>query len=163
MPHGQLPIQIWPAALCALPEGRGPAADAQLLPCQLCPIALANAPCLHALCRDPSGCQPSRRPAHRHHQTSSSPFVTMPQRRYLIQQLQYALVRALPTVCWNDSPRNPVPSVHNSQMVCCSGTVKTAPLGCRLTRGRDLGRSSVPTCPGSQLRTAPKGTRYWCR
>ncbi|XP_076779283.1 nuclear envelope pore membrane protein POM 121 [Arvicanthis niloticus] len=71
--------------------------------------------------------RPSRRPPHRDCGPLSSRFVITPRRRYPIQQAQYSLLGALPTVCWNGGHKKAVLSARNSRMVCSPVTVRIAP------------------------------------
>uniref|UniRef100_A0A8C5L1F5 Nuclear pore membrane protein 121 n=1 Tax=Jaculus jaculus TaxID=51337 RepID=A0A8C5L1F5_JACJA len=68
-----------------------------------------------------------RRPSHRDCGTLSNRFVITPRRRYPIQQAQYSLLGALPTVCWNGGHKKAVLSPQNSRMVCSPVTVRIAP------------------------------------
>ncbi|XP_051017266.1 nuclear envelope pore membrane protein POM 121C [Acomys russatus] len=69
----------------------------------------------------------SRRLPHRDCGPLSSRFVITPRRRYPIQQAQYSLLGALPTVCWNGGHKKAVLSARNSRMVCSPVTVRIAP------------------------------------
>lgn len=64
----------------------------------------------------------------------SSRFVITPRRRYPIQQAQYSLLGALPTVCWNGGHKKAVLSARNSRMVCSPVTVRIAPPDSKLLR-----------------------------
>ncbi|XP_075420986.1 nuclear envelope pore membrane protein POM 121C-like [Tenrec ecaudatus] len=59
--------------------------------------------------------------------TFPSRLVVTPRRRYPIQQAQYSLLGALPTVCWNGYHKKTVLSPRNSKMVCSPVTVRIAP------------------------------------
>ncbi|XP_036027632.1 nuclear envelope pore membrane protein POM 121C isoform X1 [Onychomys torridus] len=78
--------------------------------------------------------RPSRRPPHRDCGSLSSRFVITPRRRYPIQQAQYSLLGALPTVCWNGGHKKAVLSARNSRMVCSPVTVRIAPPDSKLLR-----------------------------
>nr|XP_021505004.1 nuclear envelope pore membrane protein POM 121C isoform X1 [Meriones unguiculatus] len=78
--------------------------------------------------------RPSRRPPHRDFGSLSSRFIITPRRRYPIQQAQYSLLGALPTVCWNGSHKKAVLSARNSRMVCSPVTVRIAPPDSKLLR-----------------------------
>nr|XP_006971351.1 nuclear envelope pore membrane protein POM 121C isoform X1 [Peromyscus maniculatus bairdii] len=78
--------------------------------------------------------RPSRRPPHRDCGSLSSRFVITPRRRYPIQQAQYSLLGALPTVCWNGGHKKTVLSARNSRMVCSPVTVRIAPPDSKLLR-----------------------------
>lgn len=78
--------------------------------------------------------RPSRRPPHRDCGPLSSRFVITPRRRYPIQQAQYSLLGALPTVCWNGGHKKAVLSPRNSRMVCSPVTVRIAPPDSKLFR-----------------------------
>ncbi|EDM13370.1 nuclear pore membrane glycoprotein 121 [Rattus norvegicus] len=78
--------------------------------------------------------RPSRRPPHRDCGPLSSRFVITPRRRYPIQQAQYSLLGALPTVCWNGGHKKAVLSARNSRMVCSPVTVRIAPPDSKLFR-----------------------------
>ncbi|GAB1290279.1 Nuclear envelope pore membrane protein POM 121 [Apodemus speciosus] len=76
----------------------------------------------------------SRRQPHRDCGPLSSRFVITPRRRYPIQQAQYSLLGALPTVCWNGGHKKTVLSARNSRMVCSPVTVRIAPPDSKLFR-----------------------------
>ncbi|XP_022357690.1 LOW QUALITY PROTEIN: nuclear envelope pore membrane protein POM 121C-like [Enhydra lutris kenyoni] len=76
----------------------------------------------------------SRRPSHRDCGTLSNRFMITPRRRYPIQQAQYSLLGALPTVCWNGYHKKTVLSARNSKMVCSPVTVRIAPPDSKWTR-----------------------------
>ncbi|KAL1768361.1 nuclear envelope pore membrane protein POM 121 [Sigmodon hispidus] len=78
--------------------------------------------------------RPSRRPPHRDCGSLSNRFVITPRRRYPIQQAQYSLLGALPTVCWNGGHKKAVLSARNSRMVCSPVTVRIAPPDSKLLR-----------------------------
>ncbi|XP_057619971.1 nuclear envelope pore membrane protein POM 121C isoform X1 [Chionomys nivalis] len=78
--------------------------------------------------------RPSRRLPHRECGSLSSRFVITPRRRYPIQQAQYSLLGALPTVCWNGGHKKAVLSARNSRMVCSPVTVRIAPPDSKLLR-----------------------------
>ncbi|XP_040853664.1 nuclear envelope pore membrane protein POM 121C-like isoform X1 [Ochotona curzoniae] len=88
---------------------------------------------------------PSRRPAHRDSGLLANRFIITPRRRYPIQQPQYSLLGALPTVCWNGCPKKTVLSARNSKMVCSPVTVRIAPPDSKPSRPPPPGWTFNPT------------------
>lgn len=98
--------------------------------------------------------RPSRRPPHRDCGPLSSRFVITPRRRYPIQQAQYSLLGALPTVCWNGGHKKAVLSPRNSRMVCSPVTVRIAPPDSKLFRS-SMSEQILDTTLSSPSSNAP--------